>query len=602
MDGERGGTRAPHLAGPVDVADAIVGVLAEAGIDHVLGLPGGYTGGLFSALHAHDRIRVVQVREESIGSAMADAYGRLTGRPVVVMGQGEWIAGNAGQGFLEALLGSAPIVVLTEMSDGGALSHHAPYQGGTGDYGSWDARGALQGMTKRVMVSHEPAQAVQHTQLAIKHATTGDPGPVAVIFHGDALRGTVGPDSHPRPHPTAGYLPAPVGPDPAAVEGAAEAIARAERPVVLAGNGVRVGQACAALAAFARAADLPVATTAGGKGVFDETDPRCAGVIGTFGNAPANAVVGDADLVVAVGTRLAPIDTGDENPALLDPHRQTFVHVDVEPLNVGWTYPVDHPVVADAGLALAALAERVPALRTAPTAPGRTGAAAASGTARAPEAAAARVAGARERHDLPLGHEGEADEMPMPPQRIVAMLRERLPAGAIVTGDAGENRLFMLQWWRQRLPGAYLQPAAGGGMGYAVPAALGARLARPDAPVVAVVGDGGFAMSIHGLMVAVQERLPIAVVVFNNGALGWVLHGMGDRAVAAGFDDFDHAAIARSLGCDGVRVTTPGELATALDRVGDSPVPLVIDVPTSLKTSFKDVVQPLAGSRWKAGD
>ena len=146
-------------------------------------MPGGYTGPIFSGLHGHPTIRTIQVREESIGATMAEAYGRLTGQPLVVMGQGEWIAGNAGQGFLEALLGSSPIVILTEMSDGGALSHHAPYQSGTGDYGTWDARGALAGVTKRVMVSHDPAQAVQHAQLALKHALTGEPGPVAVIFH-----------------------------------------------------------------------------------------------------------------------------------------------------------------------------------------------------------------------------------------------------------------------------------------------------------------------------------------------------------------------------------------------------------------------------------
>ena len=170
------------------VADAIVDVLAEAGVEYVLGMPGGYTGPIFSGLHGHPSIRTIQVREESIGASMAEAYGRLTGRPLVVMGQGEWIAGNAGQGFLEALLGSSPILILTEMSDGAALSHHAPYQAGTGDYGTWDARGALAGVTKRVMVSHDPVQAVQHTQLALKHALTGEPGPVAVIFHSSALR------------------------------------------------------------------------------------------------------------------------------------------------------------------------------------------------------------------------------------------------------------------------------------------------------------------------------------------------------------------------------------------------------------------------------
>src|ERR1700722_17036844 len=223
------------------VADAIVDVLAEAGVGFVLGMPGGYTGSIFSALHGHPTIRTIQVREESIGATMAEAYGRLTGRPLVVMGQGEWIAGNAGQGFLEALLGCSPIVILTEMSDGGALSHHAPYQSGTADYGNWDARGALQGVTKRVMVSHDPAQAVQHTQLALKHALTGEPGPVAVIFHSTALRGRVGPTSVPKIYGTEAYMPrAAQSVDEAALDVAGAAMAQAARPVIIAGNGVRL--------------------------------------------------------------------------------------------------------------------------------------------------------------------------------------------------------------------------------------------------------------------------------------------------------------------------------------------------------------------------
>ena len=185
-----------------------------------------------------------------------------------------------------------------------------------------------------------------------------------------------------------------------------------------------------------------------------------------------------------------------------------------------------------------------------------------------------------------------------------AARRTTFPDDGIVTCDAGENRLFMMHWYRSRSrPGGYLQPAAGGGMGYAVPAALGAKLAHPDAPVLAVCGDGGFAMSIHGLMTAVEQHLPIAVVVFNNSALGWVLHGMGERAVAAGFDEFDHAAIARSVGCDGASGSTASsELRAALAEAATTTEPLVIDVPTSLKTSFKDIVQSLAGDRWKAGE
>lgn len=194
------------VAGERTTVDAVIDALTGAGVRFVVGMPGGLTLPLWSALHQHPTIRAVQVREESLGSYLAEAYGRLTGEPIAVMGQGEWIVGNAGQGYLEALLGSAPVVILTEMSDGGAFSHHAPYQSGTGDYGTWDTRTALSGVTKRVMVSHHPAQAVQHTQLALKHATTGDPGPVAVVFRSESLQGSVGPDSRPRIYATEHYL------------------------------------------------------------------------------------------------------------------------------------------------------------------------------------------------------------------------------------------------------------------------------------------------------------------------------------------------------------------------------------------------------------
>ncbi len=567
------------------VADAIVTVLAEAGVEFVLGMPGGYTGPIFSSLHGHPTIRTIQVREESIGSTMAEAYGRLTGRPLVVMGQGEWIAGNAGQGFLEALLGCSPLVILTEMSDGAALSHHAPYQSGTDDYGTWDARGALAGVTKRVMVSHDPAQAVQHTQLALKHALTGEPGPVAVIFHSSSLRGRVGPESVPRIYPTSAYLPRPSSAvDEETLGAAVKALTAAARPVIIAGNGVRVGQACGGLAALARTLDAPVVTTASGKGVFDETDALAAGVMGSFGWPSANEIVGGADVVLAVGTKLGPHDTADENVALLDPSRQTIIQVDVEPLNAGWTFPVDHVLIGGGG----AVMERLRA-------------AAAVAPRSATSAGADRVREALDRYDELSAPEFGSDDVPFAPQRIISVLHETFPDDATIACDAGENRLFMMHWYRSKSPGRYLQPAAGGGMGYSVPAAMAAKLAYPDRPALAVCGDGGFAMSLHALMTAVQENLPIGVLVFNNGALGWVLHGMGERAVAAAFDPFDHAAIARSLGCDAVRVESTSELRDAIKSFPDAVRPFVIDVPTSLATSFRDVTQDIARQRRETG-
>ncbi len=559
------------------VAEAIITALAEGGVRYVLGMPGGLTGPLWRALHGHPIIRAIQVREESIGSLMAEAYGRFTGQPAVVMGQGEWIAGNAGQGYMEAVLGSSPVIILTEMSDGGSLSHHAPYQAGTGDYGTWDVRTTLGGVTKRLMVSHSPAQAVQHTQLALKHALTGQPGPVAVAYHSSALQGRVGPTSLPRIYSTEAYLPVPArNVDEEAVEVVAQVLRAAARPVILAGNGVRLAHAQDGLVRLARLVDAPVATTASGKGVFPERDPLAVGVIGPFGWPSANAVLGAADVVLAVGTKLGPSDTVNEHAALLDPTRQTLIQIDVEPLNAAWTFPLDHVLLGDADYVMARLCQIYESRSWSP---------AGQGQARAEEARHTRDGGQPNPDHL--------DEFPLTPQRIIALAEEAIPEDTVITCDAGENRLFMMHWFHTAAGGEYLQPAAGGGMGYAVPAAMAARLADPVRPVLAVCGDGGFAMSIHALMTAVQEQLPIAVLVFNNGALGWVLHGMGDRAVAANFAEFNHAEIARSLGCDGVQVASVDELRTLLKGLANLTTPLVIDVPTSLATSFKDVVQTL---------
>lgn len=565
------------ITSPTRVSDAIVSVLAEAEIEFVFGMPGGDTGRLFRALHEHPSIKIIQVREESIGSTMAEAYGRMTGRPAVVMGQGEWIAGNAGQGILEAMLGSSPMVILTEMSDGGALSHHGHYQAGSGDYGAWDVRTALSGITKRVMVSHSPAQAVQHTQLGIKHALTGNPGPVAVVFRSDSLRGTIGPSSVPRIYPTGAYLPRRSKAfDGDAVDSAATSLMAAERPVIIAGNGIRVAQACSNLDSLARAFDIPVATTASGKGVFPETDQLAAGVIGTFGISIANTMLAEADVVLVVGSRLGTMDTIDEHPGLLNPPTQTIIQIDVEPLNVGWTYPVDLQLIGDAGHIMDRLSVACE-LKASPSNRSKEGVARVSA-----------VASKGEKRPEPI-----SDEMPLAPQRIIQEIQACLPPDSVVTCDAGENRLFMMHWYRAKSANSYLQPASGGGMGYAVPAAMGARLANPKRPVLAVCGDGGFAMSIHGLMTAVSAAIPITVLVFNNNALGWVLHGMGDATEVARLGEFDHAGIARSLGCEGIRVNNVDDLHNALMGVGQRISPCVIDVPTSLSPTFKDITQSM---------
>lgn len=566
------------IAAECSTVDAIIDALVSGGVRYVVGMPGGSTVALWAALRGRPEITPVHVSEESIGSYLAEAYGRLTGTPVAVMGQGEWIVGNAGQGYMEALLGSSPVLILTEMSDGGTFSHQAHYQAGTGDYGTWDARTALAGMTKRVMVSQHPVQAVHHTQLALKHCLTGEPGPVAVVFSDHSLSGTVGPTSRPAIFDTRPYLPrAPQAVGTAVVAGVAGLLRVARRPVIIAGNGIRVGQACASLERLAQASDAVVVTTPGGKGVFPEDDPRAGGVIGPFGWPTANAAVRSADLIVAIGTKLAASDLGEGRRTLIEPERQTLIQIDIEPLNASWNVPMDEVLIGDAGVMMDALVE---VLR--------------SDQVVLREAAAARM----QVDDEPVDDEPPAaDEIPLRPRQIIEIINSSLADDTVVTCDAGENRLFMMRWLRSRGRGNYLQPAAGGGMGYAVPAALGAKLAFPDRPAVAVCGDGGFTMAMQALTSARSQLLGIVVVVLNNNALGWVLHGDG-AAVPPPAEDFDFAAIARAMGCDGVRVTCESDLRTALADGGrDRSIPLVIDVPTSLEVSFKDLLQRVGPPR-----
>lgn len=557
--------------------DVVARVLHEAGIGMVFGISGGHTGRIFAGLEKQQNtIRTVLVREESLGGVMAEIYGRLTRRPGVLIGQGPWVLGNGLLGTLEAYLSASPMLLLTDFSDPPNLALHAPYQSATGDYGAWDARRAFGGVTKQVFSALEPAQAVQATQFAIKHATAGQMGPVAVLFSHAALNGSVGPETVPTLYPTGLYLPPPPAAcDGAAVAAAAQALLHAERPVIIAGNGVRLAQAYTQVQALAEALGIPVATSASGKGTFAETHDLALGVYGTFGTEAANACVGEADLVLVIGSKLGASDTARENARLLDPTRQTFIQLDVEPKNASWTFPAEHVLIGDAAVTLEQLLEAVGA----------------NPTRRA--AGIARVAAHRRAHGYFDAPAYTAPGSPIHPQRIIGELRRNLPENSIVTCDAGENRILMTHLYQTQRAEGFLQAAGSGPMGFALPAALGAKLVHPDRPVVAVCGDGGFAMSMNGLMTAIEEDIPIVVVIFNNAALGWVLHGRSE--FAAKFRDFDFSAIARAMGCHAERVTEADALGPAIQAALAARRPAVIDVVTSLHDiTFADITSPLA--------
>src|SRR5438034_6153068 len=236
----------------IDVPHAIVRVLEEAGIQFVFGMPGGDTGRIFDALYDSTAIQTVLVGHEQVGSIMAEMCGRLTGKPGVVMGQGIFLACNALFGALEAVKGASPMLLLADFTDMAPFQHHAPYQAGTGEHGNHDLRNLLASATKYTAAVYEPKQAVQTLQLAIKHATTGTPGPVALVFGSRSLAGTVKTRRPPRLHATERHLAEGRSrPAAADVTRVAEMLLASSSPVILAGNGVHASRAWSELTALA---------------------------------------------------------------------------------------------------------------------------------------------------------------------------------------------------------------------------------------------------------------------------------------------------------------------------------------------------------------
>ena len=563
----------PQRSVSITGAQGVAQVIAAQDHPVVYGMPGGYTVQIYDALHfLGDSVTTRLVREEAFATVMAEAQGRLTGHPAFVLGQGAWVLGNAGIGIMEAHLGCSPMVVLVDATEGGAFSHLGPYQVGSGGYGAYDLAAALKAITKQTFVAMDPTQAIQMTQLAIKHATTGEPGPVAVVFHGKSLferiNGSVQPPLGPIDKQLSFDVAAPAAD---ALAAAATLIAHAKAPVIVAGNGVRLSKAQDSLLAFAKGLGLPVATTPAGKGTFPEDHALASGVMGAFGHETANAIVGESDLLIAVGTKLGASDTANLHPKLIRPASQKIIQIDTEALNVGWTLPVDVGIVADAKAGLDALLTHCQLLSF---------------------DGATRVTAMRQAHGY-FERAMSSSAGKLSGRDAVAMLAKHLPNGSIATCDAGENRLFMLRDFQCRGKTSVLQPNGGGGMGYAVPAAISAALNTDTPQAVAVCGDGGISMTLHALMTAIENNANLLVVVLDNSILGWVYNGQRGRVIASELKPFDYAAIARAMGCHAMATDDPAvferELMASIGRSGVT----VLVAKTTQDDRYQDVMSSL---------
>jgi len=555
--------------------DLIADVLEEAGVEFVFGLPGGGTVAIYDSLFdKRKRIRSILVRHEQGAAIMADAYGRATGRPAVIMGQGAFMGSNATFGIMEAYMSSSPMVVLTDTSDGG-MAQHPANQSVAGEHGSVDLIGIFRAMTKYTTLATTPKEAVIGTQLAIKHSLSGRRGPTAVVMRSASINGEVDIESPPFIHPTPGYLSS--GPSVARgqdVERAAAMLLGAKSPVIVAGNGVHLSDAHAELRQLAELLASPVATSYKGKSAIAETDPLSVGMCGVFGQEAANSAIASSDVILVVGARLTPQDTAREDPAVFNPKRQHIIQIDVDPRNAGWTFPVEIGLIGDAKEIL-----------------GQIIAACRAGPKPKPSVKEQRLA-SLELHkkqasffDHPTLHK---DSSPVLPQRIVRLLQEAVESSALITLDAGNNRVWMCHFYQTKMAKTCFAPGGLAGMGWAMPAALGLKLAYPRRQVVAVTGDGGFMMSVHAIQTAMQYKLPVVFVVMNDSALGMVRQHQGDRAIASEFGTVDHGAIARGFGAYGIQIKDSRELPQALRDALAFDGPAVVDVVVDPKADIGD--------------
>ena len=554
----------------------LAGLLAEHGVRHVFGVPGGQTLALYDAiLDRGPDLRHVLVRDERSAAYAADGYARVTGRAGVcdaTVGPG---AAKLPSGLAEALGASVPVVAL--VSD--LPARLAPHRYRSAASQALDQAALLAPVTKWHATVPDAATLPALVRQAFREATTGRPGPVALFLPQDvldgpapehvALHGSAGGDGGPAPQASIsrfGSFPAfRPAPDPADLAAAVAVLQGAQRPFVLAGGGVLHSGAAAELTALAEALSAAVGTTLSGKGAIAEDHPLSVGVTGSMGTAAAATAMAEADVVLLAGTKAG---SGPTFGWALPRAGQAIVQLDLDPAELGRAFPVAAAVLADARPGLAGLLAALD---------GPAGGERAAWRARIAELAAAW----RAERDA----ERASDAVPIAPQRVLAEIEAALGGDDILICDASLASGWGGVYLEQRQSGRrVLCPRGQAGLGYALPAAIGVATARPGQRTAVLAGDGALAYAAGELATVAELGLPVTVIVLNNRSLGWIRWyrriTFGRGWEGEDFSDVQFADVARAFGLAGQRVTEPGHLAAALRAALTAPGPALLDVVT----------------------
>jgi acetolactate synthase-1/2/3 large subunit len=548
------------------VGDLLAELLARYGVTDVFGQPGGQTAALYDGIARRpDRVRHILVRDERSAAYAADAFARLTGRPGicdVTVGPGTT---KLTDGLVESFNASVPLVALV----GDLPRDWAPYrERGVASQGFGQVA-LLSAITKSTLEVPSPTALPQMVRAAFRIATSGRPGPVAVVIPHDVL------DAEWEPRDEAlqiddRYLRAPAYrpvPEAGSLADAAALLRAARRPVIIAGGGVHASRATQQLKRLAECLGAVVVTSFSGKGAVEETAPYAAGVLNPLGTLASLELARRADLSLWCGCKLG---QNTSHNWTLPPPGQATIHIDTDPAELGRTFRPTVALHGDATAALAALADSLERDSMPPVSDWT--------------AEAAKVI---ERARLDRASEEASDAVPIWPQRVMRELARRLRPGDVVVADAS----FSAGWVAAHIPALqagrdFLFARGQGGLGYSVPAALGAAVARPADRIITVSGDGAFSYAIGELATHAQVGTKSVHVVLNNGTLAWLsmweqfffdgLHQSVDLENSRTRPNF--ASTARALGCEGITVEHPGELGDAFDTALAADRPAVVDV------------------------
>jgi acetolactate synthase-1/2/3 large subunit len=541
---------------------ALIKALEMEGVDTIFGLPGGAILPVYDPI-IDSPIRHILVRHEQGAGHMAEGYAHSTGRPGVAMVTSGPAATNIVTPLCDAYMDSVPMVVITGQVGTPSI--------GTDAFQECDTVGITRSVTKHNELVTNAADIPMVIRQAFHIATTGRPGPVLVDIPKDIVD-PKNPASHfewywPTDEEVAaslpGYKPTLKG-HPKKVREAVELLLAAEKPVIYAGGGILKARAAEALLELAELSDIPVVTTLMARGAFPDSHDLCLGMPGMHGNYTAVTSMQQSDLLIALGSRFDDRITGRLDGFAPD---AKVIHVDIDPAELGKVRRPDVPIVGDCRLVIEEMVKVLRArLDDGAALPDRSG-------------WRSRISGWQEKY--PLHYEQSEPGELLKPQYVLEQLRERAPEDCIVASGVGQHQMWTSQYWEFNHPYTWINSGGLGTMGFSVPAAIGAKVGRPDRMVWAVDGDGCFQMTAQELVTATTERIPVKIAILNNAYLGMVrqwqemFYEERYSEVYLSPDLPDYVGWAEAMGCVAMRVESPEEVGPAIDKanqINDRPV------------------------------